>query len=367
MLPNSERSRLLAGLMAGRYTLLLGAGFSSAATSADSKPLPLTNELVDELARKFGKSKGHPLHRLWGSLGKPDRENYLVERFKGCIVPDSLRVLSRFFWERIYTFNVDDVVESIYDKKNLRQYLDILNYSDPFKDPSSPVAVQLVHLHGSVLRPNAGFVFSTQELGRAAVSSLSWMEILADEFVSSPFIVVGCSLDEFDLEASLSSRQGATPSIEPIPSVFVAREIDDVLRSTCDRFGLIPIEATAEHFFSWLLNLLPEPPIPKKFKLNPSEIYRILPSEFSNRIFSRQFLLVKEKELPEPLVDHDFREGWEPTWRDIRDRRDIGRQDVVVLSQHIQSGVIDNVENIIVIEEAAEKVLFPAPRERVRV
>ena len=75
MIEKDLSERLIAGVRSAKYSLLVGAGFSRVATSADGRPLPIGQELSNELARQFSMPENHPLARLWGPIPPPNTKN----------------------------------------------------------------------------------------------------------------------------------------------------------------------------------------------------------------------------------------------------------------------------------------------------
>lgn len=341
MIPHDIAEKVVAGVRAGRYSLLLGSGFSAKAQSPDGRYLPIGSQLAEELAREFSLPPGHPLPRLWGALLSPDRERYLEKRLKNCRVSNGEPLpIHRFVWRSVYTFNVDDVVEQIYGSTLSQQELEVITHKNSYSTPDSLATVRCIHLHGSVLRPDDGYVFSTADYGAATAKHSIWGPILADELATTPFLVIGCSLDEYDLEHHLARRGGIDASREPTPSLFITPFLDQVLESTASRYGLIVVRATAEEFFNWLQPRTGK--VPSTFELifpsRTDELYFDPPPPVRDmRIFHRQFLHVDPSALPQPLDYKNFLSGTEPTWKDIVSNYDVIRQDVSKIMQLLRS------------------------------
>ncbi|MBK7191944.1 MAG: SIR2 family protein [Myxococcales bacterium] len=330
MIEKDLSERLIAGVRSAKYSLLVGAGFSRVATSADGRPLPIGQELSNELARQFSMPENHPLARLWGALPTPQRENALASRFKGCIVASHEIPVHRLVWRTIYSFNVDDVVEKLYASPDAKQALVSTGHREPYATNESIAEVRCVHLHGSVLHPSGGYVFSTSEYGRSTVNHTAWGPAFADELAASPFIVLGCSLDEYDIEHHLARRGGIEPSRETLPSLFVSPNADSVVQAAAARFGLAYVNATASDFVKWLVQACEPIPTPTELLVPTasSDLYSPSPSARDLRIFHRQFLWVREDELPTDREHDNFLRGLEPAWSDLRAKRDILRHDV---------------------------------------
>lgn len=334
-----EAQHLIEGIRGGRYSLLLGAGFSTAAKSQDGRNLPTAPELVVELTREFNMPPGHALPRLWGALPSPRREAFLEMRFKECVVTPGTLPINRFVWRGIWNLNVDDVVEKIYSAPNSLQKLHVFSPKSRYSTPTSLNELNCVHLHGSVLMPEDGFVFSTHDYGALTAKTPLWGSILADELAIKPFIVIGSSLDEYDIEHYLELRSGLDASREPIPSFWVTPVDDPIIRATAQRYGFIPVLSNTVDFLRWLRDLAGNVPSPIDLVAPKGgfNLYKRDPGVRHLRIFHRQFLFVQPDELPTPLSERNFLHGLEPTWADLEKRHDVLRHDLGRLMDAVKS------------------------------
>lgn len=340
MMPDDIAQRVLSGIRAGRYSLLLGSGFSTVAKSTDGRMLPTGSGLAEELAKEFSLPTGHPLPRLWAALPSPEREKYLERRFKQTQISLGEPLpIHRFVWRSVYTFNVDDVVEQIYKSPSSQQTLEVVTHKDSFSTPESLGNIRCIHLHGSVLQPDDGYVFSTADYGAATAKHSIWSTVLADELSTTPFLVIGCTLDEYDLEHHLARRGGIDSLREPIPSLFITPFPDSILEATARRFGLIVVKATASQFFEWAKAEAGRLPSPLELicPAHTDTLYTTPPPPQDARIFHRQFLYVDTSALPAPVDYDNFLFGKEPTWKDIASNLDVIRKDVSRIMGAIQS------------------------------
>ena len=90
-----------------------------------------------------------------------------------------------FLW-RLFTFNVDDVLENLYQGTR-KQNLVPLNFSAPFEPTPERRELQAIHLHGSALWPEDGFVFAVTEYVKVMSSLNPWMHPLAEILATEPF------------------------------------------------------------------------------------------------------------------------------------------------------------------------------------
>jgi len=150
--------------------LFLGAGFSREALCKKGK-LPTGSELADELRLEFVKDKiseadykdveKYNLRELCSCIdaldkdNKTKREEYLTRRLKGALPNETgfHNLLVDYPWRRIYTVNIDDLVENIYEE-NDKEYSCISSSKDI---PRKSENMELIKLHGSVRKPGDGY------------------------------------------------------------------------------------------------------------------------------------------------------------------------------------------------------------------
>ena len=114
----------------GSVVLFAGAGFSVGAKNGFGKDPPLSSDLsqilasdcgwthdAEELAEVYGQAEKH--------LGTSALNALLASYYKDCRPADwHYLISSKLFWYRIYTTNIDDVLENAYSKgacQKLRQ------------------------------------------------------------------------------------------------------------------------------------------------------------------------------------------------------------------------------------------------------
>ncbi|NRD54466.1 SIR2 family protein [Corallococcus exiguus] len=331
MLPDSIKPSVIAALRRGRYSLLLGAGFSADSTNSTGESLPVGDRLKNDIAKAFGLEDYYPLAMLAGAVPAETLGKFFEQKFKGCVASERIRIVSQFVWKSIYSFNVDDVLVSVYGKES-KQVPKWLTFKHMFYSPRDPGELTVVQLHGSVLHPEHGYIFSPQEYGNSSALDSTWFKIAADELVASPFIVVGFGMNEPDLEYYLARRTGLGVESQQIaPSLYITNKMDAVKRRACERFGLEPIEANASDFFEWLhvnASPLPEPIelVAPSLKGNEPWLVRVAASDV--RMFFRQWLQVSPGSLPEALSSAEsshLLQGVEPRWHHFKDEQDIVR------------------------------------------
>ncbi len=342
MIPETVAQQVLPALKAGRYSLLIGAGFSATSNNGKSQRLPIGNQLATEIANKFELPSSYPLAQIADSAPREELYSFLISRFSGCKASKSSSLISSFVWRSIYTLNIDDVLHDCYSSSHSFQKPVFLTFKDLYQRPEDPEEVIVVHLHGSVRVPQHGFVFSLPEYGDASAAGYTWFNVLADELTEQPFIIIGCSLAEPDIETHLARRKGIPSEAQQIaPSLFITKRMDKVLEQTCKKFGLIPIEAEADTFLSYLDVAADRRSRPLDLLGVRADVRSFLQSagveQRSLRIFFRQWLAVDESELPQPIDPMPLLAGAEPSWNSIARGEDVIRECVPRLMAQVES------------------------------
>jgi hypothetical protein len=96
--------------------LVLGAGAVGGSRNSNGKSLKSGDELAAEICREAGKHYGKeslPVVLDALKLSAPQLNTRLVSEYQGCTASDELKSIFFVPWRRVYTFNIDDSIESI--------------------------------------------------------------------------------------------------------------------------------------------------------------------------------------------------------------------------------------------------------------
>jgi SIR2-like domain len=334
MIPAEFAPALRDTLLTGSYNLLLGSGISLDSRNGRGHILRDTDELRRDLCVLTSAPDTTSLSRVYPLLSSLQRQTELVETFCNCVPGPSVANLPRFLWRRLFTFNIDDVLEKLYETTpDRKQALVPLNFDSPFEPTPQKNELYGVHLHGWVRQPNSGFVFSSAEYVRNMSSLNPWMHLLSEILATEPFIIAGSSLNEIDLEFYLSHRNPATPRRGRGPSLLIEPNPNVVTRSDCKRYGLVLVEATFRQFMEWLRAEYPTPPTVFDLVVpNTSTLFSDKPAPGQLLRFFSDFELVTAADRPLSPVPSPFLYGREPQWDDLHQHIDIERQDNARLS-----------------------------------
>jgi hypothetical protein len=331
--------RTLTAIREGRYNLLLGAGASRGATSANGEPLPNGDEYGREISKALGLkvAPGTSLPYVWeAALAKCGgneadlRARVSVSRFKNCRPAAYHLLVPTLAWRRIYTFNVDDVIPVAYhEASGALQKAHPIHFDEDYQevDPSED-GCQVVFLHGSELFPSFTVVFGPPAYAATVTRQHTWWHVFADAFMSEPFIVVGATLREPDFESYLALKRRVVEPLDP-PSLYVAPDIDDAVLATCKRLSLQPVALKGEDFFKLLDTGVAgreRPSVQRAKKITSTSLLRALKETPALATLARQYIVVSAAPGALPTSDRAperFYEGHTPEWEDIQAGRDV--------------------------------------------
>lgn len=261
-LEDAVAKTVIEGVAGRAYSLLLGAGASYNVQGGDMGVLKGAVDLAEEINKLLGLGLEPPdsenLAIVYGDATQTSHTTrlmrFLEQRFTNC-KPTWQPVLYEFNWKRIWSLNIDDVIERA-RPRTASSRLVVFNWTDDFKPRDRGEGeLQLVHLHGMASRISSesqDLIFSLKEYAARSEALPGWHAEFRSEFSQKPFIVCGARLqEEYDLISVLefgnrSSERGGAPSIAVLKSFASGQE------ARLRRFGLIPIAASGEDFFSAL-------------------------------------------------------------------------------------------------------------------
>lgn len=317
---------LVAGMTTGEYSLLLGAGFSAGAKGGDGTALPsawtLAKNLNDEFDLNAEEAEFTRLHQIYddalnSSWGRRKVLSYIRRRFTNCRPTWQGQVLD-FDWSRIWTLNIDDVLEVAAESQQRKWRSESWSHTDGLRatDPKSG-NVQVIHLHGraaSISGNSSDLVFSLPEYSNASRGRGDWLAEFWSSWLQRPFVVVGAKLlEEFDLAGALG-RGTQARATTGFPTIAVLRDVTARERSRLERNGVLVVQSSGEAFFSAL-----SVDLAAHLDAHPELAAGLSPAQLA--AFNAQFEVLASK-LSRPSLTHDFYSGDEPRWADIQDGRD---------------------------------------------
>lgn len=323
-----DRAQLLRGLHEGRYNLLLGAGASYGCNGGDGVPLTDGASLSQQIARDFSlklnadEAKKLPLtYEEAQSKNEAGLRRWLRSRFIGC-QPTWQNLIYQVHWARIWTFNIDDVLDNSFDvdkNKNVLTELAVFDWKGKVTPlDSTPHKQQVVYLHGRAIdlgKPAEGLVFSIPEYTHATRSFQQWHASFQTHYLEDPFIVCGATLaEEVDISEAIRTKNYSRAG--GFPSFIVSFSLDEGQKERLVRYNLVPVVCPLEEFFSIILHELAE------YKKTADAVSsRLKPGTYER--FLAQFRRFDSRDTSALAIQGaDFYGGDEPTWKDIVDDLD---------------------------------------------
>lgn len=263
MLSDHHRLPLFRAMDSANCVLFLGAGFSTDATSTAGRPIPAGSDLAAELWEFMGYSgqyDGTELSEIYAAAlesSKPLQHlrAFLEERLLVRDAPPWFATITRCFWHRIYTTNVDDLTEHLFRAYTPAAPLTrFLAPAEDFRERDQFLrTIQLVKLNGSLPGDPRSLTFSPRQYARRTTEHDVWYDQFIRDYVFHPTIFIGTQLREplFWQAIEARERRGQNPEERP-RSFLVTKHVSPAKLPILESLNVIPVEATAEGFLEWL-------------------------------------------------------------------------------------------------------------------
>lgn len=245
---------------AAGISLLLGSGFSLGNASVRGE-VPGSEGLKIAILNECGRMPG-PRTTLKDAYVLGNREiddfpAFLRDIFTVEKVPNWQQKIFAYAWRRIYTTNIDNVLDVAYMQQKRTGRLggdfEFFNYSDPSLSSESIGSVPVVSIHGTCSRLADGFIFSNLEYATATAKVHDWHRDLAARALTGGLLVVGNQLEESDLDAYIADRAIVYDhSIALKRNWLVTPNPDPIKLENYNAAGYYVFDATAEEFFAAL-------------------------------------------------------------------------------------------------------------------
>jgi hypothetical protein len=335
MLSDNDLKYLRRAIAANRCVLFLGSGFSVEATNGLGEGLPSGIGLARILFGWLGYGDaadydGTSLDRLFDAARKTRGDKAVSELLRAHLsfrdYKAWYRDVSAFPWRRIYTTNVDHLIERVYkDAGDVK--LDVINgIIHSYRDrPPFLESIQYIKLNGTLTDDTNSVTFGARQTMKRATQYDVWFDHFARDYALFPTVLVGTQLNEPLFLQALEARGGRERMAKErrFKSLLVAPKIPPVILDSLDAFNVHPVIASGAEFFSYLTETLA--PIPTRVEvlanLNPA--YAALMATKANAslepAFGAFFGAFEGVEPRDKPADYRslFLLGAAPTWDDI--------------------------------------------------
>ncbi|MCM1094840.1 MAG: SIR2 family protein [Terasakiella sp.] len=230
--------------------------------------------------------------------GEVRASEFLRGLFTDCIPRPYHRTVASYPWYKIYTLNIDDLMEAAAPKGRLN----IINSRHPML--GEPGRIDYVKLHGCVQNHSEGFVFSQEEYSRVPIADKRYADLTHDLSLHD-FVIIGANVAEPDIKFALNqytdasdTRRGNLFYVDPKPGYALSHRISQT--------GAHLIQLTCEEFARWLE------------KQNAGG--RHTKKDISRRAFDCMFRRLRPFYDIQSSKDNSttkLYEGYTPTWHDI--------------------------------------------------
>lgn len=339
MLSGADWAFIQNKMRSGGITLFLGAGFSVDGKNAQGDTPPVGDALGKRLAEEMSIDyQGDPLPTVFDVARKRLGEQKLLALMRQLYsiseYEDWYKHLPLMVWHRIYSTNIDDLLDVVYRDSQHGQKLDrIVCPAPPTERDQLFDQVQCVHLHGHVDAPHAPLTFTFDQFASLTSGPNPWYQQLIEDMFSTPVIFVGTQLQDSPFHHYLETRgirERGQREYRP-KSFLIDPKITPVREEQLAQSNIVPVKATGAKFFSALRSKLPETETSidvVRRKSRPDltiEANKPIPT----KVVARHFALIRKGYLP-PSPEHGESEqfflGAEPDWSDIELFRDAERQ-----------------------------------------
>jgi len=311
--------------------LFLGAGFSLGATTQNGRKFPTGKELkkylitellkYEETSTEYSDLIAFSLPEICdyceSEKSPAHLTDYLVREFQNAIPSNFHYLVSRFPWKKIYTTNIDDIIESCFSKEN--KELLVQNFKRKSTvDPKNKI--EFIKLHGCVKNPSEGLTFSIKSYLDSVILNRDYrFSSLSLDMHSESIIFVGHDFNDFNIDYYLKlydnsgyqTSRGKLIFINPYPSI--------IFKSKIKQSGGIVIEWNSQQFFEFVND--------HYSKKNTSPAVNQFKS--LTRFGFERLKEIKEKLLPIDKYESDLYFGFEPNWKDIYAEWDFQNIDII--------------------------------------
>lgn len=359
MFSHDQEEYLIRALGRNQVVLFLGAGFSSEAKNKINNKIPSGRNLSEIIWRFMGYPGDYDntsLAEMYEAMMKSGKthasiRNLLEENLLCKSMPEKYNSLCIPYWHRIFTTNIDDLLEEIYKRiGNIQTEIlaypsDDIGERDQFLDK-----IQLVYLNGRLpCQPNE-VTFSYTQYASAATK----IQPLYDEFVrnysSHPTIFIGTQLNEPIFWQYVELRGERFPkSSEYRPKSFlICPSISPVKIDQLSKYNIEPIVGTTLDFMDWIKKISPKLPskidIIKAISPNIIEVLETIKPEkrfLDNvKLFSETFVKVP---MSRPVSKDRslYLLGASPRWEDILQKQDAPRTITDDIQKYIKEKITE--------------------------
>lgn len=328
---------LLEKILIGDVILFTGAGFSMGAKVQGNNILS-TDELMNNMIKDLlaitdlneieRLKKKYSFQRLCqycvNQAGEDAFSEFIVRSFKNTRPATFHHLYKEINWKDIFTLNVDDIIETIYNEDPQNIELQVINTQKQVESYRGDNILQYYKLHGDVNNKSEGFVFAKKQyLDKLTQKELSYPHLqFAQKIYMDTICFIGTNLDEVDLDFYIDLHGKLGSGLPKKKVYYISRTIHKEDIEEMGHRNIECIQETAESFITKVLEYKKLQPVHK------SNIRIVKKTDPAQKIASLGFMYVPElihNFDPISIQKHkptQFYLGYEPTWMDIASSSD---------------------------------------------
>lgn len=342
MFSDDDKKYLLRLIGKNRVVLFLGAGFSFDAKNKLQEPFPFGKNLAEKIWEFLGYDEsydGTNLQELYqafvhAGIKKQEKTDFLRNNLLSGDIPDYYNFISQPYWYKIYTLNVDDVLDKIFGRTSRR--IDVLKYpKDEYRERDQSLeSTQIVYLNGKLPCDPEEIIFSKKQYAKANLTLQPLYAQFVYEYATLPIVFLGTQLDESIFETYIEARESRGQNLEKRPKSFlIAPSISPVRKDNLKNiYNVHFVEGTTSDFLEWINNNSNE--LPEKIEILRNtfpNLLKVKELDKENAVPSKSILEFSEafRRVPVDYETSDkkssFLLGTSPMWKDIFLDNDIPR------------------------------------------
>ena len=270
MFERNDEQYLIRAISQNKVVLFLGAGFSADVENRLGSKLPVGKDLGQLFWNWLsyeGDYDGTTLADMYEAVlasGRKEAEiTELIDSNLLCeAIPESYQLLSRIYWYRIYTTNIDNVVDLAYEGGEPK--LDIISFPshEPQERDQALGRIQLICLHGKLPCKPGEITFSARQYARRSNAHDPLYDQFVRDYATHPTIFLGTQLNEPLFWQYIEARADRPSGIseQRQKSFLISPYISPPKRTQLKKFNVVPVEGNTEDFLSWLQLIRPKLP-----------------------------------------------------------------------------------------------------------
>lgn len=255
--------------------LFTGAGFSLGAKQSDNTPIPNGQELklriiseilkYEEGSPEYEELRNENLQNVCEHTNlhhQPVLQDFLTAVFTGCIPDECHKIICSYKWAKIYTTNIDDIVENCIDNKKL-----LVQNLSRIRTGATSSKIEYIKLHGCVRNQESGYTFSEREYVDSMLKSRDYrFNSFGQDIQYKDFIFIGTDFNEINLDYYLSLYENAPAKTAKGLLFFINPSTRIMFRTRIERIGGIIIDMKTAEFAEYLKNEITESKLDKTKK-----------------------------------------------------------------------------------------------------